>query len=87
MTTTAKRNKLLELIETMDAKKIEAIYTFFEENIEGQQRKYADHWQDKSFVAEMDHRYNEYINGHTKLLSLDEVEQKARRASKKLKAK
>ncbi len=46
-----------------------------------------DHWKDKKFVAEMDRRYNEYKSGKAKLVSLDEVEKKARNAAVKIRAK
>jgi len=46
-----------------------------------------DHWKDKSFVAEMDRRYNEYKSGKTKLVSLDVVEKKAREAVQKVRSK
>jgi len=46
-----------------------------------------NHWDDKDFVAEMDRRYNEYKAGNAKLVSLDEVEKKARVLSGKIKSK
>jgi predicted HNH restriction endonuclease len=46
-----------------------------------------DHWKDKSFVAEMDRRYDEYKSGKVKLISLDDVEKKADLIAQKIKAK
>jgi len=45
------------------------------------------HWKDQNFVKEMDRRYNEYKSGKTKLLSLDEVEKRARAAVENIDAK
>ena len=45
------------------------------------------HWDDKNFVAEMNDRYKEYKMGDANLISLDEVEKKAKKAVEKLKLK
>jgi hypothetical protein len=47
----------------------------------------SDHWKDKSFVAEMDRRYNEYKSGKAKLVSLDDLEKKTRNSAAKIHAK
>ena len=48
--------------------------------------KTTDHWDDKDFVAEMNDRYLEYKSGNAQLISLEEVEEKARKAAQKLKS-
>ncbi len=47
----------------------------------------SDHWNNKDFVAEMNDRSHEYATGNAQLISLDEVEKKAARATEKLKLK
>ena len=44
------------------------------------------HWQNKDFIAEMNDRYLEYKSGNAQLISLEEVEEKARKAAQKLKS-
>lgn len=52
------------------------VKTFAEEGAE------YDHWNDKSFVAEMDKRVGELESGEVKGISWEEVKQKARQSSK-----
>jgi hypothetical protein len=52
-----------------------------------EREKRSDHWKDKSFVAEMNDRYREYKSGKADLISLDDVENKAKKLSQKLKSK
>ncbi len=44
-------------------------------------------WRDASYVAEMDRRYEDYKAGNAKLVSLDDVEKKARAIAEKMKSK
>ena len=83
MTTTAIKQKLLKYIDTADHKKIKAIYTLVENDIEDD----YDKWNDKNFVAEITRRREEYKNGSAKLYTLDEVEKRARQALKRVKSK
>jgi hypothetical protein len=46
-----------------------------------------DHWQDPSFVEEMETRYNDMKTGKDKGLTLDELEEGARKAYQNKKKK
>ncbi|MCB9046866.1 MAG: hypothetical protein H6550_12110 [Chitinophagales bacterium] len=72
------RERLQRFIETAEEKKLLAIYTLVENEITEQER-----WEDESFVAEMEGRYQNYKSGNSKPLSLDEVEDKARKSAKR----
>ena len=52
MTTSTIRLKLQDYIQTVADKKVKAIYTMFENEIE----ETSNYWEDKSFVAEMKKR-------------------------------
>lgn len=88
MTVAAMRRKLCDYLEIADEKKVKAIYALVEENIENREtEKLYNHWEDESFVAEMERRYEEVESGKVKLVSLDDVEKKARAVAAKLKGK
>lgn len=53
-------------------------------NAENEEETYS-HWDDPEFVAEMERRYEDVMSGKAKLVTLDEVEEKARMAAAKLK--
>ena len=55
MTATDLRHKLYDYIRRAEDKKIKAIYTILEEEIEGD----YDHWNDKDFVEEITKRSQE----------------------------
>ena len=76
------RERLQRFIETAEEKKLLAIYTLVEDEI-----TQYDHWEDESFVAEMEERYQSYKSGKSKPVSLETVEAKARTAAKKSKRK
>jgi putative addiction module component (TIGR02574 family) len=59
-------------------KKIEAIYTMVEEEIE----ETSDHWEDEEFVAELQRRDDEYKDGRMKTFTLEETISRARQALK-----
>lgn len=67
MTTAVKRQKLQSFIETVDDKKVKALYMMFEEEIE------YDHWKDKEFIAEMEKRSADFKAGKTETKSWEEV--------------
>jgi putative addiction module component (TIGR02574 family) len=62
MTTTLIRQKLYDYIRVADTKKVKAIYTMLEENIE----ETFNHWNDEKFVAELQSRSNDYKTGKVK---------------------
>lgn len=58
MTTIAIRQKLVSYMKVADDKKIKAMYTLFENEIEQEELEYTD-----EFKAELDDRYAYYKNG------------------------
>jgi hypothetical protein len=62
MKTTDLRHKLYDYIRVAEDKKIKAIYTILEEEIEGD----YDHWNDKDFVEEVMKRSEELKSGKVK---------------------
>jgi hypothetical protein len=84
MTTAVIKKKLHHFIEAAENKKIKAIYTLLEKEIQEEESS-SSHWEDRTFVAEMNSRYRSYKDGSAKLISLDAVEKKARKAALKLK--
>ncbi len=79
MTTSAIRNKLYDYIRIADDKKIKAIYTMLEEDIEQK----LDWWKDNSFVQELDAEYNSWKDGKAKGYSMAEVEKELKKAATK----
>ncbi|HEY4326016.1 MAG TPA: addiction module protein [Mucilaginibacter sp.] len=74
MSTETIREKLHNFIDTADDKKVEAIYTLVEDDIE----EVYDHWEDEEFVAEIKSRIDDFESGKDKGLSWEEVKTKAR---------
>jgi hypothetical protein len=74
MNADAIRILLHEYIDSASDKKVKAFYTIIEEDSTDD----YDPFEDTSFVAEMDRRYNECLSDPSIGKSLDEVEQKAR---------
>ena len=70
MTITAIREKLQEYIKTADDKKIKAIFTLVENDIE---EKY-NWWEDKEFVAELDENVQNCVDGKDKGFTLEEID-------------
>lgn len=62
MTTSAIRQKLYDYIRVAEDKKVKAIYTMLENEIEEE----YDRWNDKVFVNEMEKRSAELISGEVK---------------------
>jgi len=72
MSTETIRERLHEYIRFADDKKVTAIYTMVESEIEEE----LDLWEDKDFLNELNDRLKEYENGNATTLSLEEFEQK-----------
>jgi len=78
MTTAAIREKLHDFINTADDRKVEAMYTLVENEIEDT----YDHWEDEEFLAEMKKRIDDIENGNDEGLSWEEVKMNARNRRK-----
>jgi hypothetical protein len=72
MTTSAIRLKLQDYIQTVEDKKVKAIYTMFENEIE----EVNNHWQDESFTAEMKKRSKDIEKGIVKGKNWEDVKAK-----------
>ena len=71
MTITAIRQKLQDYIKTADDKKIKAIFTLVENDID----KEAEWWVNKEFVAELNERAKRYEDGIDKGSTFEEVKE------------
>jgi hypothetical protein len=69
MTTAAIRNKLYDYIRVAEDKKIKAIYTMLEGDIE----QAYDYWGGKDFVAELNKRSADFKSGKVKGISWEEA--------------
>ena len=78
MTTKAIREKLQEYIKTADDKKIKAIFTLVESDIE---EKY-NWWEDEEFVTELDERVQNCIDGTEKGFTLEELDEEIKSRKK-----
>jgi hypothetical protein len=74
MSTETIRERLHEYIRFADDKKVAAIYTMVESEIEEE----LDLWEDKDFLNELNDRLKEYENENATTLSLEEFKQKIR---------
>ena len=64
------RHKLYDYIRVADDKKLYAIYSLLESEIE----ETIEWWKDKSFVAELDHRYEALESGKDKGVTVGQLE-------------
>lgn len=69
MTTSTIRLKLQDYIQIVEDKKVKAIYTMFENEIE----EVNNHWQDESFAAEMKKRSEDIKKGTVKGKNWEDV--------------
>lgn len=69
MNTLSIRQKLFDYIQGADDKKVEAIYSILEEEIDTN----TINWEDTGFIKELDNRTAEYKNGTLKAQSWDEA--------------
>jgi putative addiction module component (TIGR02574 family) len=77
MSITKIREQLHQYIDQAEDKKIKAIYTMVEEEIQTNSI-----WDDDSFVAELERRVEELESGKAKGLTFDQVVDNARKAFK-----
>ncbi len=66
------RERLQEYIRFAEDKKIQAIYTMVESEIQED----LDLWEDEDFLKEMNARVEDYESGKIKALSLEEFKQR-----------
>ncbi len=71
MTTTAIRDRLYDYIRVADDKKIKAIYTMLESEIED-----VAWWKDDGFVKKLDAEYNDWKTGKIKGYTTSEVKER-----------
>ncbi len=69
MGTIEMRQKLHDYIEAAEDRKIEAIYTMVEDEIE----EAYNHWEDEEFVEELVKEEEAYLSGVAKTYSFEEV--------------
>jgi hypothetical protein len=69
MTSTAIRQKLYDYIRVAEDKKIKAIYTMLENEIE----ESFDYWNDKDFVKEIEKRSEDYKTGKIKGMAWEDA--------------
>lgn len=72
------RQKLHHYIETAQDKKVKAIFTMVEDEIE----ETYNYWKDESFVSELKRRQKAYIEGSSKTYSLEQTVARAKSALK-----
>jgi len=70
MTTAAIREKLHEYIRVADDKKLKAIYTILENEIEEE----TEWWKNNALINELDKEYEAWRKGDAKGYTLEEVE-------------
>jgi hypothetical protein len=69
MTAITIRQKLYDYIRVAEDRKVKAIYTMLEDEIE----EIYDYWNDKNFVAELNKRSADYKSGKVKGMSWDKA--------------
>jgi putative addiction module component (TIGR02574 family) len=79
MNTTAIRQKLYDYIRVAEDKKVKAIYTMVEEEI----NEAYDWSSDPAFIAELDKRSAEYKSGKVKGVPWEEVRKEVQASAKK----
>ncbi len=72
MTSITLRRKLKDYIEVADEKKIKAIYTMVEEDINAN----YEWWKDKELIAELDKRSSDIKTGKVKTIFWDDAKKK-----------
>ncbi len=83
MNSTEIRQKLHHYIEIAQDKKLKAIYTIVEDEIE----KPLNPWDDPEFVDLVERREQSYLNGTAKTYSWEEVQKRAKLSLQKTRLK
>ena len=78
--------QLHDAIEKLNPRQKKALWGIVKVMTEEETEIY-DPWQDASFVAEMEHEYNDYKKGKIKSIPFDEVRKNSKEAAQKLKSK
>jgi len=78
MAATAIRGRLYNYTHHAEEKKVKAIYTMVEDEINEQ----INLWDDKEFLKEIDMRLNVFESGHVQTSTWEEVKQKAKLSKK-----
>jgi hypothetical protein len=76
----AMREKLHEYIKTADDKKVKAIFTMLETEIETYKW-----WKDEALIKKFDEEYANYESGKDKAYSLEEMNERLDKLKKKIK--
>jgi putative addiction module component (TIGR02574 family) len=85
MSAATKLKQINDYLTQLNDKQITAVLTVVKTFAEEQE---SDLWEDSAFIAELDRRTAEYESGKAKVLTLDELETRVRKAYKaKTKAK
>jgi putative addiction module component (TIGR02574 family) len=82
MTTSVIRAQLHSCLDAVGDKKLKAIYVLVEDDIASNLADNSAHWNDPSFVAEMDRRVAEMESGVDKGRSWEEVKNSIRQEMK-----
>ena len=69
MTTAAIRERLYDYIRVADEKKLKAIYTILEDEIEEE----TEWWKNQSFITELENRYNAWEAGKEKAFTMEDI--------------
>jgi len=71
--------QITKYVAQMNVKEKQAVLGIVRTIVEKQE---DDPWEDKAFIAELDRRTAEYESGKAKVLTLDQLEARARKAHK-----
>lgn len=82
MATAAIRKKLIGYMQVADDKKVKAMYTLFEDEIEQEE---IDIWNDEEFIKELDRRSADYKKNKSKSISWEKSKQQMLSSSNSVK--
>ncbi len=78
MTASVIRERLHSYLDVADDRKVKALYTLIENDIEANFNEIGDHWADEEFVAEMNQRAADMDSGRDEGRSWEEVHNSVR---------